>query len=172
MSELPMRGHFRYLRFKTFPMTPRTPQCEVFCPLLSSSEHSGVSEDSQPPTFPSVGLHPHTWPKWGCDRKAILQGSLCAQARWKDSTSDPNTWRSRTCWRRKDADWGMQEVFLASSDWGCKNCCEDLPTMPDGQKVGKHAVRKWRDEEHTCLWPVPSGGHGYYRTTSCNEVGK
>jgi len=48
-------------------MTPRTPQCEVFCPLLSSSEHSGVPEDSQPPTFPSVGLHPHTWPKWGCD---------------------------------------------------------------------------------------------------------
>ncbi len=70
MSELPMRGHFRYLRFKTFPMTPmtpRTPQCEVFCPLLSNSEHSGVPEDSQPPTFPSVGLHPHTWPKWGCD---------------------------------------------------------------------------------------------------------
>jgi hypothetical protein len=73
MSELPMRGHFRYLRFKTFPMTPRTPQCEVFCPLLSSSEHSGVPEDSQPPTFPSVGLHPHTWPKWGCDSKSAGQ---------------------------------------------------------------------------------------------------
>ncbi len=67
MFELPMRGHFRYLRFKTFPMTPRTLQCEVFCPLLSSSKHSGVPEDSQPPTFPSVELHPHTWPKWGCD---------------------------------------------------------------------------------------------------------
>jgi len=48
-------------------MTPRTPQCEVFFPLLSSSKHSGVPEDSKPPTFPSVGLHPHTWPKWGCD---------------------------------------------------------------------------------------------------------
>jgi hypothetical protein len=34
-------------------MTPRTPQCEVFFPLLSSSEHSGVPEDSQPSTFPS-----------------------------------------------------------------------------------------------------------------------
>ncbi len=67
MSELPMRGHFRYLRFKTFPMTPRTPQCEVFWALLLSSKHSGVPEDSKPPTFPSVGLHPHTWPKWGCD---------------------------------------------------------------------------------------------------------
>jgi len=58
MSEFPIRGHFRYLRFKTFPMTPRTPQCEVFCPLLSSSEHSGVPEDSQPPTFPSLGFTP------------------------------------------------------------------------------------------------------------------
>jgi len=30
--------------------------------LLLSSEHSGVPEDSKSPTFPSVGLHPHTWP--------------------------------------------------------------------------------------------------------------
>ncbi len=67
MSELPMQGHFRHLRFKTFPMTPITSQCEVFCPFLSSSEHSGVPEDFKSPTFPSVGLHPHTWPKWGCD---------------------------------------------------------------------------------------------------------
>jgi hypothetical protein len=42
-------------------------QCEVFWVLLSSSKHSGVPEDSKSPTFPSVGLHPHTWPKWGCD---------------------------------------------------------------------------------------------------------
>jgi len=67
MSELPMRGHFRYLRFKTFPMTPKKPQCKLFWALLSSFEHSGVPEDSKSPTFPSVGLHPHTWPKWGCD---------------------------------------------------------------------------------------------------------
>ncbi len=67
MSEWPMRGRFRYLRFKTFPTTPRTPQCEVFFPLLSSSEHSGVPEDSNSQLFPSVGFHPHTWPKWGCD---------------------------------------------------------------------------------------------------------
>jgi len=70
MSEWPMRGHFRYLHFKTFSMTPRTPQCEVFWALLLSSKHSGVPEDSKPPTFPSVGLHPHTWPKWGCDTQA------------------------------------------------------------------------------------------------------
>jgi hypothetical protein len=67
MSKWPMRGHFRYLRFKTFRMTLRTPQGKVFCPLLSSSEHSGVPEDFKSSTFPSVGLHPHTWPKWGCD---------------------------------------------------------------------------------------------------------
>jgi hypothetical protein len=62
-------------------MTPRTPQCEVFCPLLSSSEHSGVPEDSQPPTFPSVGLHPHTWPKWGCDRKGFAKPkNICMES--------------------------------------------------------------------------------------------
>ncbi len=71
MSELPMQGHFRYLSFKTFLMTPRTPQCKVFWALLSSSEHSGVPEDSKPPTFPNVGFHPHTWPKWGCDIKGL-----------------------------------------------------------------------------------------------------
>jgi hypothetical protein len=53
-----MQGHFRYLRFKTFSMTSRTPQCEVFWALLLSSEYSGVPEDSKFPTFPSVGLHP------------------------------------------------------------------------------------------------------------------
>ncbi len=31
----------------------------------------GVPEDSKSPTFPSVGLHPHTWPKWGCDRNSV-----------------------------------------------------------------------------------------------------
>jgi len=40
---------------------------EVFWALLSSFEHSGVPEDSKPPTFPNVGLHAHTWPKWDCD---------------------------------------------------------------------------------------------------------
>ncbi len=58
MSKWPMRGHFRHLRFKTFPMTPRTPQGEVFCPLLSSPEHSGVSEDSKSSTFQVLGFTP------------------------------------------------------------------------------------------------------------------
>ncbi len=58
MSKWPMRGHFRYLRFKTFPMTPKTPQCEVFCPFLSSSEHSGVPEDSKSPLFQVLGFTP------------------------------------------------------------------------------------------------------------------
>ncbi len=51
-----MRGHFRYLRFKTFLMTPRTPQYEVFCPLLLSSKHSGVPEDSKPNFFQVLGF--------------------------------------------------------------------------------------------------------------------
>jgi len=37
------------------PMTPRTPQCEVFWPLLSNSKHLGVPEDSKSPTL-GVGV--------------------------------------------------------------------------------------------------------------------
>jgi hypothetical protein len=53
-----LRGHFLYLRFKTFPMTPRTPQCEVFWALLSNSKHSGVPEDSKSPTLEVLGFTP------------------------------------------------------------------------------------------------------------------
>jgi hypothetical protein len=56
-------GIFDIYASRPFPMTPKTPQCEVFWVLLLSSEHSGVPEDSKSPTFPSVGLHPHTWPR-------------------------------------------------------------------------------------------------------------
>jgi hypothetical protein len=58
MSKWPSWGHFRYLRFKTFPMTPRTPQCEVFWALLLSSKHSGVQEDSKSPTLEVLGFTP------------------------------------------------------------------------------------------------------------------
>jgi hypothetical protein len=58
MSKWPMRGHFRYLRFKTFPMTPRTPQCKVFWAFLSNSKHSGVPEDSKSPTLEVLGFTP------------------------------------------------------------------------------------------------------------------
>jgi hypothetical protein len=53
-----MRGHFRYLRFNTFPMTPRTPQCEVFWAFLSNSKHSGIPEDSKSPTLEVLGFTP------------------------------------------------------------------------------------------------------------------
>jgi hypothetical protein len=53
-----MRGHFQYLRFKTFSMTPRTPQCEVFWALMSNSKHSGVPKDSKSPTLGVLGFTP------------------------------------------------------------------------------------------------------------------
>jgi hypothetical protein len=53
-----MQGHFLYLRFKTFPMTPRAHQCEVFWALLSNSKHSGVPEDSKSPTLEVLGFTP------------------------------------------------------------------------------------------------------------------
>ncbi len=48
-----MQGQFRHLHFKTFPMTPRTPQCKVFLPFNSSSKFLGVLEDSK---FPLLGV--------------------------------------------------------------------------------------------------------------------
>ncbi len=58
MSKWPMRGHFRYFHFKTFPMTPRTPQCEVFWALLLNSKHSKVPKDSKSPTLEVLGFTP------------------------------------------------------------------------------------------------------------------
>jgi hypothetical protein len=58
MSKWPMRGHFQYLRFKKFLMTPKTLQCEVFWALLLRSEHSGVLEDSKSPTLQVLGFTP------------------------------------------------------------------------------------------------------------------
>jgi hypothetical protein len=49
---------FRYLRFKTFSMTPRTPQCKVFWALLLNSKHSGVPKDSKSPTLEVLGFTP------------------------------------------------------------------------------------------------------------------
>jgi len=74
MSELPMRGHFRYLRFKTFSTTPRTPQCEVFCSLLSSSKHSGVPEDSKSPNFSKCWASPPHLAKVGL-RQTLIQST-------------------------------------------------------------------------------------------------
>ncbi len=85
MSKWLMRGHFRYLSFKTFQTTPRTPQCDVFWAFLSSSKHSGVSEDSKSSLFPSVGLHPHTWPKQGCDNWPPIKITFSFSFHWPPS---------------------------------------------------------------------------------------
>jgi hypothetical protein len=53
MSKWSMRGQFRHLQFKTFLMTLRTPQCEVFWAFNLSSEFSRVLEDSK---FPLLGV--------------------------------------------------------------------------------------------------------------------
>ncbi len=58
MFKWSMQGHFRYLRFKTFPMTPRTPQCKVFWAFLLNPKHSGVPEDSKSPTLGVLGFTP------------------------------------------------------------------------------------------------------------------
>ncbi len=54
--------------------TKNTPMRGVF-PLLSSSKHSGFPKDYKSQLFRSVGLHPHTWPKQGCDT-CIFQNKI------------------------------------------------------------------------------------------------
>ncbi len=71
MSKSRMRGHFRYLRFKTFLMTPRTPQCQVFWSSESSSELSGVPEDSNPNFFQVLGFTPTL------GQSGVATGNLC-----------------------------------------------------------------------------------------------
>jgi len=71
MSKWPMRGHFRYLLFKTFPMTPRTLQCEVFWAFLSNFKHSGVPEDSKSPTLGVLGFTP-----------TLGQSGVATESRW------------------------------------------------------------------------------------------
>jgi hypothetical protein len=84
-----MRGHFRYLRFKTFPMTLRTSQCLLFCPLLSSSEHSGVPEDSKSQLFQVLGFTPTL----GQVRVAIVP--VCTNSReFGLQNHEPSTWPS------------------------------------------------------------------------------
>jgi hypothetical protein len=76
MSKWPMRGHFGHLHFNTFPMTPRTPQGEVFCPFLSDSKHSGVPEDSKSPT---LGV----WVSSSHLAKVGLRHEMCLHNIWK-----------------------------------------------------------------------------------------
>jgi hypothetical protein len=92
-------GIFDIYVSRPFPTTPRTPQCEVFCPLLSSSEHSGVPEDSKSPAFPSVGLHPHTWPKWGCDKLAYTTtNSQPSLSNWVSTIPNPKVFQLMCNW--------------------------------------------------------------------------
>ncbi len=51
-------GSFDIYVSRPFPTTPRTPQCKVFCPLLSSSKHSGIPVDSKSQLFQVLGFTP------------------------------------------------------------------------------------------------------------------
>jgi hypothetical protein len=75
-------------------MTPRTPQGEVFCPLLSNSEHSGVPEDSDSRLFQVLGFTPTLGQSRGAtqivvehDNKIVLP-LLVATFHYLNPTSD------------------------------------------------------------------------------------
>jgi hypothetical protein len=52
-------------------MVKRTPQGEVFFPLLLSSKVAGVPKDSQFPLFGSVSHILTLASNWGCDRNLL-----------------------------------------------------------------------------------------------------
>jgi len=81
MSKWPMRGHFGHLNFKTFPMTPRKPQCELFWSLLSNSKHSGVLEDSKSPTL-GVGVSSSHFTQSGVATYLAYSVKLCSIPPW------------------------------------------------------------------------------------------
>ncbi len=55
-------GIFDIYISRPFQWHPRTLQCKVFFPLAVELWTFGSPGGLQIPTFPSVGLHPHTWP--------------------------------------------------------------------------------------------------------------
>jgi hypothetical protein len=56
---------------RPFQHTKNTPMRGVL-PLAVELWTFGSPGRLQLPTFPSVGLHPHTWPKWGCDTYSLM----------------------------------------------------------------------------------------------------
>jgi len=131
MSKWEMRGHFRYLRFKTFPMTPRTPQCKVFWALPSNSKHSGVPEDSKSPTFPSVGIHPHTWPKYGCDSHPwVLRqatGTLDHKTHHSPDSGEATTFPHIVFSAPHFEDYIQMALFPGTPKLESRNCLETVP---------------------------------------------
>ncbi len=112
MSKWPMRGHFRYLRFKTFPMTLRTPQCEVFWAFLLSSKHSGVPKDSNPSLFSKCWASPPHLAKVGLRHyipgvEDLFQvGDHLVKMEHGGSRSRVISWR---IWRDSEGKWQFQQ---------------------------------------------------------------
>ncbi len=60
---------------RPFPMTLRTPQCEVFLALLSNSKHSGVPKDSKSSTLEVLGFTPTFGQSWVATKIASVYQS-------------------------------------------------------------------------------------------------
>jgi len=94
-------------------MTPIKLQCKVFWAFLLSSKHLGVPEDSKPPTFPSVGLHPHTWPMWGCDRVASLESVGEEEPNSREDQDEPKSEEEQ----RNSVPYSPRNNWKSSSRW-------------------------------------------------------
>jgi hypothetical protein len=123
MSKWTMQGHFRYLRFKTFSMTPRTPQCKVFWALMSSSKHLGVPEDSKSPTL-GVGVSSSHFTQSGVTTKSMTWWQKTKHVATRLVRASVRTvWMVKfssdyRCWMRptrvKDTQENLLHIFLAT----------------------------------------------------------
>jgi hypothetical protein len=84
MSKWPMRGHFGHLHFKTFPMTPRTPQGEVFWPLAIELKIFGSPRGLPIPNLGSVSFiltlgqsGVATWGLFDHQKPTVVRGYFC-----------------------------------------------------------------------------------------------
>jgi len=146
MPKWPMRGHFRYLRFKTFPMTPRTPQCRVFWAFLLSSKHSGVPEDSKSLTL-GVGISSShftqsrvaTWSYSGTSLPYInISTHVCNKPAFQNHTcvcksKERMLWaHNSTAWRSNGANriWSSAICWAHACSWGFSYGVSTMSTTP------------------------------------------
>jgi len=65
-------GIFDIYVSRPFQRHQEHPNARCFAPCCRALNIRESRRTPNPLTFPSVGLHPHTWPKWGCDIEWLL----------------------------------------------------------------------------------------------------
>jgi len=157
MSKWLMRGHFGHLHFRTFSMRPRTFQRKEIWPFKSSSEFSGVLEDS---IFPLLGVtFSHLAPKWGCDMNPLKNGRNIIQL-WMFYFTLVAFWgiRNDCSFKVLTNMWRTPKLLN-----GLK--CESKLKTTEEQRVGAHSLAHNTLKGRAACW---RSGMGLGRVTSIN----